>query len=64
MRVRVSSLDVPEFFYISRFASFMSDGVDITPEEKKEYDEASFDYANYLTSDEDSKLDGSLTGEL
>lgn len=43
----------------------MSDGVNITLEERKAYDETSFDYANFLTSDEeDSILDDSLTGEL
>ncbi|XP_028415740.1 nuclear envelope integral membrane protein 1-like isoform X1 [Dendronephthya gigantea] len=38
-----------------RFASFMYDGDDVTPEERQEYDELSFDgYAPFLTSDEDS----------
>ena len=38
----------------------MSDGVDITPEERKDYDETSFDYANFLTSDEDDSAIGEL----
>lgn len=33
----------------------MSDGVDVTPEERREHDETSFDHVRFLTSDEDSE---------
>lgn len=33
----------------------MSDGADITLEERNTHDEASFDYMPFLTSDEDSQ---------
>ncbi|CAB3978140.1 Hypothetical predicted protein [Paramuricea clavata] len=46
-----------------RFASFMSDGVDITLEEQQEFDETSFDCMSFLTSDEDSQ-DELAFGEL
>ncbi len=41
----------------------MSDAVDVTPEEREEYDRTSFDYACFLTSDEDSQDELAL-GEL
>ena len=33
----------------------MSDRVDVTPEEREEYDKTSFEHACFLTSDEDSQ---------
>ena len=47
-------------FTLSRFASFMSDRVDITAEEREEHDRTPFEHACFLTSDEDSQDEMSL----
>ena len=41
----------------------MSYGGDVTPEERQVYDETSFDFAPFLTSDEDSEVELAM-GEL
>ena len=42
----------------------MSDGLDVTPDERREYEETSFDLKPFLTSDEDDSPDELSIGEL